>query len=319
MAKKLTQEQFIKNITKIHDYKYDYSKVEYVNIRSKIKIICAIHGEFLQTAATHAKGAGCLRCYNEQKRSQTVKLTNEDFKKKAIEIHNDKYEYLEEYINNRKTIKIRCNKSNHIFYQKPGNHLSGSGCPYCFGLYKTHSDFIKEVSEIDNNEYEYLEEYTKAHIKIQIKHIICGTEFKRTPAQQLQGSGCPTCSKEVKGHTKSSFKRACNKNNNGLGRFYIIRCFNENEEFYKLGITSNSIRFRYRNNGLSINSIMPYNYEVIQDIQDVPENIWNLEKFFKNYISLNKITYIPIIKFGGSLTECFIKVRENFTITSTNL
>lgn len=44
--KKLTANEFIKQARNVHGDKYDYSKVEYVNSKTKICIICPIHGEF---------------------------------------------------------------------------------------------------------------------------------------------------------------------------------------------------------------------------------------------------------------------------------
>jgi hypothetical protein len=46
--------------------KYDYSKVKYVNIYSKVIIICPIHGEFKQTPDIHLRGGGCPK-YREHK------------------------------------------------------------------------------------------------------------------------------------------------------------------------------------------------------------------------------------------------------------
>ena len=41
MAKKLTKEQFIEKARQIHGDKYgDYAKVEYVNSRTKVCIVC---------------------------------------------------------------------------------------------------------------------------------------------------------------------------------------------------------------------------------------------------------------------------------------
>ena len=50
---------------------------------------------------------------------------------------------------------------------------------------------------------------------------------------------------------------------------------------------------------------MPYNYEIIQEIQDVPNNVWEYEWFLKRYIKQQSIHYVPKIKFDGYLTECF--------------
>ena len=46
-----------------HNNKYDYSLVAEINgCNDKVKIICPIHGQFLQRAAAHKFGAGCVKC-----------------------------------------------------------------------------------------------------------------------------------------------------------------------------------------------------------------------------------------------------------------
>ena len=43
-----TTESFIKKAKEVHGDKYDYSKVEYINNREKVIIICPEHGPFKQ-------------------------------------------------------------------------------------------------------------------------------------------------------------------------------------------------------------------------------------------------------------------------------
>ena len=62
--KTLTTDEFIKKAKKIHENKYDYSLTKYVNSKTKIKIICPIHGIFEQTPNNHLKGCGCPKCAN---------------------------------------------------------------------------------------------------------------------------------------------------------------------------------------------------------------------------------------------------------------
>ena len=57
-----TLKEFIRKARLIHDDKYDYSKVIYVNKRTKIIIVCPTHGEFLQTPEGHLNSRGCYRC-----------------------------------------------------------------------------------------------------------------------------------------------------------------------------------------------------------------------------------------------------------------
>lgn len=67
MAKKLSKEEFEKKAKEIHGNKYDYSKVNYKNTETKVKIICPIHGVFEQIPANHIyQKCGCPTCKKEK-------------------------------------------------------------------------------------------------------------------------------------------------------------------------------------------------------------------------------------------------------------
>jgi hypothetical protein len=53
---------FVDKANKIHNNKYNYNQVLYVNKRTKISIICPIHGEFTQTPDIHLDNHGCPKC-----------------------------------------------------------------------------------------------------------------------------------------------------------------------------------------------------------------------------------------------------------------
>lgn len=55
-------ENFIIKATKIHNGKYDYSNVKYINSKNQINIICQKHGEYTQKPSEHLKGKGCRYC-----------------------------------------------------------------------------------------------------------------------------------------------------------------------------------------------------------------------------------------------------------------
>ena len=61
---RLTTEDFIIKARQVHGDKYDYSKVEYVNAKGKVIIICPEHGEFIQSPTKHYGGQGCPKCVN---------------------------------------------------------------------------------------------------------------------------------------------------------------------------------------------------------------------------------------------------------------
>jgi len=60
--KPLTLDRFIERANKIHKGRYDYSRVEFTNVESKIEIICPDHGPFFQRLFSHLKGFNCGRC-----------------------------------------------------------------------------------------------------------------------------------------------------------------------------------------------------------------------------------------------------------------
>ena len=59
---KLNTTNFIEKAINKHGNKYDYSLTEYFNIKTKVNIICPIHGLFEQTPNNHLNGKGCRNC-----------------------------------------------------------------------------------------------------------------------------------------------------------------------------------------------------------------------------------------------------------------
>ncbi len=53
---------FIQKATETHGKTYDYSLVDYVSAKEKVKIICKKHGVFEQNTVSHIKGVGCPSC-----------------------------------------------------------------------------------------------------------------------------------------------------------------------------------------------------------------------------------------------------------------
>ena len=195
----LTKDEFVERANKIHNNKYNYSKVEYINSDTKICIICPEHGEFWQTPYNHLMGKGCKKCGDIAGWNKRGRVNNNDFIEKAIKIHGDKYIYDKvEYVNNHTKVCITCPEHGD-FWQIPNDHLDGKGCYYCGLKSQTDkrrlpvTDFINRANEVHNNKYDYSKvEYINAQTKVR---IICPHhgEFWQTPYSHLQGCGCPMC------------------------------------------------------------------------------------------------------------------------------
>lgn len=129
-------EVFIDKAIKIHGNKFNYSLVEYITCRHSVQIYCTKHDiVFSQRPDNHLNGAECPKCKYEktgQKNSKRFKFSTEDFIKKAISVHGDKYDYSKvTYKLNAVPVSIIC-KEHGEFKQRPNDHTSGKkGCPLC--------------------------------------------------------------------------------------------------------------------------------------------------------------------------------------------
>ncbi len=197
-GKKLkTTEEFIKDARKIHDDLYDYSLVKYVTNKSKIIIICKIHGKFEQIPSNHLRGNGCYECgiiRTDKYVKENLVSNTDEFIHKTYSIHGTKYNYeLVEYKNSHSKIIIICEKHGK-FEQTPNNHLRGYGCSECGGsCLKSTEEFIKDAIQIHDDLYDYsLTDYTNNRTKVIIICKIHG-KFEQSPISHLSGGGCPDC------------------------------------------------------------------------------------------------------------------------------
>ena len=74
MGLRKTTESFINDAIRVHTNKYDYSKVNYVNNRTKVCIICPEHGEFWQTPHDHLDGCICPLCAKNNRATKKEKV-----------------------------------------------------------------------------------------------------------------------------------------------------------------------------------------------------------------------------------------------------
>lgn len=197
---KLTNEEFIEKANKVHNNKYDYSKSVYINKKTKVSIICPIHGEFLQTPDDHCnKPAGCPKCKIDKliiRNSYTL----EDFLDLANRQFGTKFEYLKDTYNTYSELMSIICPIHGEFKQSPSNHLGAlEGCPTCGRERANESEsdtleiFIKKAKNTHKDRYDYSKvNYIKSLTKV---IIICKEhgEFEQTPSNHIVGQNCPKC------------------------------------------------------------------------------------------------------------------------------
>ena len=192
MAKKLSNKEFIEKCVTIHGDKFDYTNTNYINSRTKIKIICKKHGEFEISPDNHSgkKPQGCNLCAREN--HKLIEITNERLEK-LKKIHNNYYEYKDLSVTDG-YINIIC-PIHGEFKQSIFNHEYGHKCAQCAGtgfkLTNLSNLRLNKLKKIHNNKYTYDDlSVTNGFI-----NIICPIhgKFRQTIFLHENGSGCELC------------------------------------------------------------------------------------------------------------------------------
>lgn len=198
MSVKYTTEKFIEDAKKIHGNKYDYSLVNYIDVHTKVIILCPIHGEFKQNYQKHCyNGRGCgecgkISCANKNRFSQ------DGFIEKAVERHDNFYSYNRTiYTNYKDEVTVTC-PIHGDFMQRASDHLAGRGCQKCGAIKssiarrKGENDILKKFEETHGNFYKYeLPENIKVKDIINIHCPIHGLFLQTVNVHYV--SGCPKC------------------------------------------------------------------------------------------------------------------------------
>lgn len=195
MDKEILKKTFIEKANKKHNCRYDYSKVEYVDSKTKVCIICPEHGEFWQTPNTHVSGSICPKCAN-QHRGDTFRSNRDTFIKKAAELHNCRYGYSKVvYKSSMDKVIIICPEHGE-FEMTPMCHLLGQGCPKCSRRGLSLSELINEFKKVHGDKYNYdkviLGKLNDKAVMTCPKH----GDFLQSPTKHLRGQGCPKCGVE---------------------------------------------------------------------------------------------------------------------------
>ena len=236
--KPLTLDEFIERANKIHDGRYDYSRVEFQNVESKVEIICPDHGSFHQRLFSHLKGFGCDRC-GQIATGKSLAHSFDRFLDDARKAHGDKYDYSQvEYVNALSKVTIVC--PNHgAFQQNPANHIRDVGCPRCGDestaakLTGTTEDFVREAREVHGDRYDYSRvEYKSSQEKVEIGCEEHGS-FWQSPSNHKKMVGCPDCA-------ESGF----NPSEPGM-LYYVAVTTDDGDTRYKIGITNLSVKRRF--------------------------------------------------------------------------
>lgn len=189
-----TQKQFEHEVFELVRGEYEVLG-QYITTHTDIKIkhnVCS--NEYMVRPHNFLQGARCSECRRKELSNRTRK-SHESFVQEVLERVGEEYVILGTYKGANSSVEIKHVLCGNIYKVKPNNFLFGKRCKVCQinNSRKTHEDFVKEIHELVDNEYEILSKYTKHDKKVKIKHQACGNEYLVSPRDFLKGRRCVKC------------------------------------------------------------------------------------------------------------------------------
>lgn len=216
MARKYTQEDFLKRAREIHGDALDFSEFKYVNSTTRSVVKCNVCGNVWMTRGdVILRGCGCQLC-SARKSGEAKKRDLSDVVgsiSEAIEI------VPSSYIDTKHTCVARCKICGHEWNPSVRDLLNGHGCPNCYrlGVIKKKNE-RKRIREEEKRDKPKKDWFTPFVEKARLKHgdkydyskvsyenvdkkicIVCPKhgEFWQTPRQHLRTCGCMKCGIEA--------------------------------------------------------------------------------------------------------------------------
>ena len=253
--------------------------------------------------------------------NEHLKLSHEEVTKRVKDIygeHNDCKDLI--YINSNTPFNFTCTKHNYICKSSIKMIRKEPDIIKCIHCRKERDVFRKEEKSfregiifkvVSNFKYDFKFDYSKTDYKtFTSKSIIIGCpehgDIETTPTAHLNNKyGCFKCAveKEHGGFNKDKYIEVCGERSPNL---YLVECFNDNEKFYKIGMTVNTISKRFKG------SKFPYNVKLVNKYSNSSDIIFDAEK--ELHLKLKEYRYKPLLKIDGH-SECYIfnnEIKELF-------
>lgn len=290
---RFTGEDFERESRKIYGDLLEYDHESFISTKKPVRIKCRTHGWFETSAHSHLYSKpstpcpGCRKDEAEQQREQQREAKRKEAARQKR--HRDFMRAL--------TAESEAEKAERLAKNREARRK------------RSERNFIKRARKMHGDAYEYDPQilgFVKASGRV---NIICkrhGVFNQKIRNHIERRRGCPYCGAERSaemsvGWSRTDYIRYTEARNNGRALLYVIKCRDNNETFYKIGITARSVKERFNND-------MPYKYEVIREIKGDAGFIYDAEKQFHKMNKKHK--YEPVIKFGGH-TECFSEITDD--------
>lgn len=290
-----SNDTFIKQVQEVSP-EYDYVKVSYKNCKEKVEVICKEHGSFFIRPSELLKGCGCIKCYDER-RGESLKLTYDKFKEKLLEQDKGHLSIKDkDYKGSNSPLVFTCSIHGVQHINKAYNLLvSRYGCPKCGKHIRSlkgivpleevkkrlYNKFGDKVSIVDSS---YISNTTEATFMCQ-EH---GEYINKVTNVIGNKYPCKKCADKYGDKDKDYYDKPTT--------LYYIKLIKGNEEYFKLGITTQTMSERFRKTPQE-----NVTYQIIATKTFPTGSIaYYLEQYLLHQHSTNRIDFILLPKSGGN-------------------
>lgn len=280
------------------------------SVKSNLKFYCILHqNEYVQSTNTKIHGGGsCNVCARRLANKNVIEKAEIKFLEKLSRF---KYTIISgEYVNS--TSKIECEDSLGYRYSIiPSSFMQNRKPSMWKNEYATYN--LKNWISLNQPSQSLVEGnfYKEQGDKLMFYCHTHNIEYQQAVSNKINmNNACPMCALSNRhGHynckNAEKYKDEWTRTKSIL---YVVKLQNDNELFYKIGVTKHSLQIRF---GKTQFSKLPYQYEEIFIYETNMYDGTYLERVLHEYNKHNK--YNPLIKFGGH-TECFSKIDLDFII-----
>ena len=290
-----SNDTFIKQVQEVSP-EYDYSKVVYINCKEKVEVICKEHGSFQIRPSELLRGCGCTKCYHKR-RVKDLELTYDKFKKKLLEEGKGHLHIKEEdYKDRNSPLAFTCSIHGVQYTNKAYNLITSKfGCVKCSNEIRASRGIIP------------LEEIKKRLFnKFRDKISIVDSSYTFSTAEATficQEHGEYTNRVDYVLENKYPCRKCADKYGESDRAYYdkpttlyYIKLIKDNVEYFKLGITTQTISERFRKTPQE-----NVTYQIIATKTFPTGSLaYHLEQFLLHQQSSNKIDFILLPKSGGN-------------------
>lgn len=208
-----TTEEWIAEARKVHGNKYQYHLVKYIDCRTKVDIVCPIHGIFSQAPTEHLAGKGCAYCVHQKFHpSESLAVLHPDIAAEWDYELNKDSGFTPETIglSSKKKFWWHCNNGcNHSYLALIQQRVRGTGCAVCHGKQVSPDTSLAALNPILAAEWCAENDKTPSEVTLKSNYEAlwkCPNPnhppYRQKVEVRSRGTGCVYCQRYGKKHPK---------------------------------------------------------------------------------------------------------------------